>query len=82
MKSRINKTEYDFIINEYNDKYWRKNGSCHRDRDLPAIIYNNGIRVWYINGLRHRKNGKPAIVEDNGSMSWWNYGEFVRKFRV
>jgi hypothetical protein len=82
MKSRIDKTEYRFEITKDLDMIWYKNNSYHREKDLPAIIYNNSIRVWYINGLRHRKNGKPAIVEDNGSMSWWNYGEFVRKFRV
>jgi len=58
MKSRIDKTEYSFFINKYNNMFWYKNGNYHRDNNKPAIIWNNG------------------------DMFWWNYGEFVRKFRV
>jgi len=50
MKSRIDKTEYNFIIDERNNKYWYKNGLRHREKDKPARIYSAGRMFWYIDG--------------------------------
>jgi len=54
-KSRIDKTEYSFFIDHYNNKYWFKNGLRHRDNDLPAMVYNNGNMFWWENGKLIRK---------------------------
>jgi hypothetical protein len=29
---------------------FKKNGFCHRENDLPAIIYADGSKSWYQNG--------------------------------
>jgi hypothetical protein len=29
---------------------FRKNGLIHRDNDLPAIIFSDGVKQWYQNG--------------------------------
>jgi hypothetical protein len=38
------------------DQYWYKNGSCHRDNDLPAIIFSRGTQLWYKNGIEYKPN--------------------------
>lgn len=40
---------------------WYKNGQCHRDGDLPAVVWKDGQEEWYQRGLRHRLLG-PAII--------------------
>jgi hypothetical protein len=35
--------------------FWYKNGDYHRDKDLPAIIHNDGRMSWYKNGKLIRK---------------------------
>ena len=56
MKSRIDKTEYTFEINEYNDLVFYKNGNYHRDNDKPAVIWDNGNSFWYFNGTFMKRN--------------------------
>ena len=52
------------------DKYWYKDGLCHRDNDSPAIIYNDGSKFWYKDGQNHRDNGEPARIWGNGEQFW------------
>jgi hypothetical protein len=42
-------------------KMWYKNGSVHRDNDLPAVINFYGQKRWYQNGVLFRANGLPCI---------------------
>ena len=62
MKSRIDKTEYSFFIDDYNGKYWCKNGMYHRDRDLPALIFNDGSMYWWNNGELIRDVGNEIEI--------------------
>jgi hypothetical protein len=58
---------------------WAKNGSIHRDKDLPAkIYYKNGKaieKVWYKKGVKHRNGDKPAQIayDENGKMLYEKY---------
>jgi len=54
-KSRIDKRKYKFDNNEYNSKFWIKDGKYHREKDKPAIIWSNGDMDWYKNGKFIRK---------------------------
>jgi len=81
MKSRIDKTEYSFFINEYNNKFWYKNGQSHRDKDLPAMVYSDGDMAWFKNGLSHRENNLPAIIYSDGRLCWYIDGELIRKIK-
>jgi len=58
LKSRIDKTEYSFFINEYNSKFWYKNGLSHRENDKPAMVYRNGDMYWWNNGEFIRSSKK------------------------
>ena len=62
MKSRIVKTEYSFFIDDYNNKYWYKHGMYHRDRDLPALIFNDGSMYWWNNGELIRDVGNEIEI--------------------
>jgi len=58
-------------ISKHGVKCWRlPNGLCHREKDLPAIIFPDGTKFWYVNGKRHRDNG-PAVERINGDKEWW-----------
>ena len=48
----------DHCIDKYNSKIWTKNGKCHRDNDLPAIIKENKRKEYYKNGRRYNPNKK------------------------
>jgi len=48
-------------------------GQYHSNNDLPAVIYNSGIKVWYLHGLIHRETG-PAVMFDNGIMLFYKCG--------
>ena len=54
--------------------YWtNSNDQLHRDHDLPAVIYDDGIKKWYQNGKLDRLNGKYTILEADGTKVWmWN----------
>lgn len=52
MKSRINKLLYKYFVDGQDySQVWTKNGRYHRDRNLPAIISDNGDMWWYIDGF-------------------------------
>jgi hypothetical protein len=57
-----------------NDQHWYKNGKWHRDRDLPAVIYFDGVCCWYYDGTLHRDNDLPAIIHPNGYQEWYIHG--------
>jgi len=42
MKSRIDKRKYNYIKTKNGNKFWYKNDILHREKDLPAMVYNNG----------------------------------------
>jgi hypothetical protein len=54
---------------------WTRNGTLHRDDDLPAIAWSDGTRKWYQNGLRHRGRGRPAEISLSPGgkevLYWW-----------
>lgn len=50
----------------------------HRDNDLPAIIYSNGVCEWYFHGVRHRV-GNPARSSPNGTEEWYFHGVLHRE---
>lgn len=54
--------------------YHYRNGLCHRDDDLPAIIHPNGRKAWFRKGLRHRDYyGLPAVIHDC-HVEYWRGG--------
>ncbi len=50
-------------------------GQCHRDNDLPAIIYANGTQQWYQHDKLHRDNDLPAIIYADGTQQWYQHGQ-------
>ena len=78
MKSRTDKTKYNFIIDDYNNKIWYKNNKPHREKDLPAVIYDNGNMFWFKNGERHRDRNLPAVIYNNGYCGWYVNGGYLR----
>ena len=34
----------------------------HRGGDLPAIIFDDGVRLWYRHGMLHRDRDLPAVI--------------------
>jgi len=52
-------------------KYVLPDGQLHRENDLPAVIWSNGLQFWYYNDLLHRENDQPAIMHHDGSQSWY-----------
>jgi len=65
----------EYKIDEYETQFWFKNGKRHRDNDLPAVIYKNGIQGWYKNGRLHRDNDMPAEIYPNGDLLWYKKGK-------
>ena len=65
--------------NRFGDKSWFKNGTLHRDGDLPAVILIKGIQRWYQDGKLHRDGDKPAVIERNCKKEWWKYGKLHRE---
>jgi hypothetical protein len=61
-----------------NQNWVLKDGTLHRDDDLPAFIGANGNLHWYQYGKLHRDNDRPAKVNKNGSMSWYQHNELHR----
>ena len=49
---------------------WYRNGVLHRDDDLPAVDYKNGVQIWYQNGKKHRNGDKPAKI-GLGDQEWY-----------
>jgi hypothetical protein len=57
---------------------FRKNGSWHRDNDLPAFILLDGTKEWHQNGKIHRDNDRPAIIYTDGAKEWYQNNNFIR----
>lgn len=57
---------------------WYSNGKIHRDDDLPAIIFANGLHQWYKNGKLHRDGDKPAHVYLCGHIAYFKEGKLHR----
>ena len=50
----------------------------HRDGDLPAIEWKDGIRKeWYKKGLLHRVGGY-ALIDIDGNREWYKKGKLHR----
>ena len=60
------------IIDKNGDKFWYKEGKCHRD-DGPAVEWTDGSKYWYKEGKCHRDDG-PAIERANGTKYWYKEG--------
>lgn len=54
--------------------YYNSDGKSHRDNDLPAVIWSDGMQAWYQNGKHHRDNG-PAIIRSDGTQEWCRNGK-------
>jgi hypothetical protein len=57
---------------------WSLDGKLHREHDLPAAIYSDGVRGWYQFGQLHRDHGKPARITRYGSCLWHSRGQLHR----
>jgi len=58
-------------INSAENQLWYKNGRLHRDNDLPAENWKNGVQKWYKNGKQHRDNDMPAVISKDGNQYWF-----------
>jgi hypothetical protein len=65
--------------NHFGNIKWYNAKGLHRDNDLPAIEWVNGIKEWWINGMRHRDNDLPAIEWKNGDKVWYVNGKLHRE---
>lgn len=75
-----NSGEFFWIGDEHTTiKEWTKHERIHRDRDKPAIVCSNGMRLWLKDGLLHREGDKPVVVYPDGSMVWREIGSSSRK---
>ena len=66
-------TGYVIKVNNYDDRFWYKDGVLHRE-DGPAVECINGDKAWYKNGKLHREDG-PAIEWSNGDKEWFLDGK-------
>jgi len=58
--------------------FWHNKKGLHRDNDLPAIEWRDGVRKeWYKNGLLHRVSGY-ALIDINGNKEWYRKGMLHR----
>jgi hypothetical protein len=58
---------------------WYWHGQRHRNGDLPAIVFPDGIRMeYYKYGKWHRGGDLPAIIFDHRNMSWYKHGYLHR----
>lgn len=54
-------------IDGFGNKFWKdKDGLYHRDGDLPAIIWANGLHEHFKHGKLHRDGDQPARYYPNG----------------
>lgn len=70
---------YTYIILQFCNRKWFKNGFIHRDNDKPAVEVNddfNDRKEWWVDGYRHRLNG-PAVI-DKGREEWWINGHYIK----
>jgi len=67
------------VTDKYGTTRWyNKDGGCHRDNDLPAMIHADGDKFWYQHGKIHRDNDKPAIEYIDGQQQWFQHGKIHR----
>jgi hypothetical protein len=70
---------------KYNDNgnlkayIWYSHGKIHRDDDLPAIVFANGLHQWYKNGKLHRDGDKPAHIHHRGHIAYYKQGKLHRE---
>jgi hypothetical protein len=57
--------------------YCLPNGLPHRGNNLPAVVYENGLKKWYVNGLLHRYES-PAVFHRGHIEKWYNCGKLNR----
>ena len=58
--------------------FWHNKFGLHRDNDLPAIEWKDGIRKeWFKNGKRHRVGGY-ALIDIDGDKEWYRKGMLHR----
>jgi hypothetical protein len=55
------------ISQSYGTKVWYRDARLHRDRDQPAVIYQNGKKFWYVDGyetlpLTHLTRKALAVI--------------------
>jgi hypothetical protein len=53
------------------------NNQSHRDRDQPAMIYSNGMKMWYQNNQIHRDRDLPAIINKD-TRQWLQHDKLHR----
>ena len=75
-----------FIIKQFVNNFYRCMnsstylfGKLHSINDLPAYVYDNGIKHWYYNGKIHRENDLHASVYANGTKCWYYDGKEHRE---
>lgn len=67
-------------IEEDGTTVWlNKDGSLHRDNDLPAKIFANGDQEWYQNGRQHRDGDLPAGIDVDGCKYWYKSSRLHRE---
>jgi hypothetical protein len=65
---------YEYEVDPYGTRTWRRGGRLHRDDDHPALLAaNNDTAIWYRSGLKHRDHG-PAVFTMSG-VEWWVNGK-------
>ena len=58
-------------VNADGTKLWRDStGDTHRDYDLPAMIYPQGLLEWMQHGEYARGHDKPTSIESDGTLYW------------
>ena len=60
-------------IDQWGNQIWKnKAGQCHRDGDLPAIVWFDGAQWWYKDSKCHRIYGPAAVWPDgpDGYKEW------------
>lgn len=80
---------YGFMSHEAPAQVWLRNGSLHRDDDLPAVVCANGNCQWWVNGELHRDGDLCAILNVYttlvppfgtiaGCREWYQHGKLHR----
>lgn len=50
---------------------WYRERKLHRDGDLPARIWPDGLQEWFKNGKKHRDGDLPAFISSSGLVKKW-----------
>jgi hypothetical protein len=71
------KIHYDVVLDslESNKTIYYLFGIRHREGDLPAVVFENGMCKWYKVGKLHRDGDLPAIIEADGTQHWYINGK-------